>query len=347
MSAAFRPRGWLLSAAVPAAIFRINEGYDVPRLASALDFVNVMTYDLHGTWDSYVDHHAPLYRRPFDQGPTQNLHSDGALSAWIQRGVPASKVIFGIPFYGRNFRLANANNWKPRAPSAGAGQVGEYTKEAGFVAYFEICEWLRDGGWTERADEAGSPYAVKGDQWVGYDTVDSIKEKTDYIKTRGLGGAMIWAIGLDDVHGVCGERRPLLRAINDGLGRSGLPEQRPTTTALIPTETPQPVVTVAPLPAPTDAPSPPDAPPAPQTPPPQPTEAPFVPEVPEEPDVGGLSAGQSCASYDYTRSRDDCSRFFRCDGLVLHEFNCPSGLYFDERNSVCNWPFLVDCNGKP
>ena len=119
MSVVFRSRKWLLSAAVPAAVFRINEGYDVPRLAKGLDFFNVMTYDMHGTWDNYADHNAPLKRRPFDTGATQNLHSDGALSAWITQGVPANKIIFGIPFYGRNFQLSNINNNQPRAPIKG------------------------------------------------------------------------------------------------------------------------------------------------------------------------------------------------------------------------------------
>ena len=27
------------------------------------DFINVMTYDLHGDWDNYADHHAPLHAR--------------------------------------------------------------------------------------------------------------------------------------------------------------------------------------------------------------------------------------------------------------------------------------------
>ena len=120
LSAVFVPRGWLLSAAVPAGIYRINEGYDVARLAKALDFINVMTYDLHGTWEEFADHHAPLYRRPSrDQGATQNLHSEGALSHWISQGAPASKIIFGVPFYGRNFQLADAANSQPGAAIKG------------------------------------------------------------------------------------------------------------------------------------------------------------------------------------------------------------------------------------
>ena len=86
LAAAFAGPGWQLSAAVSPAIFRINDGYDVRRISAALDFINVMTYDLHGTWDNYADHHAPLTRRPFDMWATENLHADGGISYWIQKG---------------------------------------------------------------------------------------------------------------------------------------------------------------------------------------------------------------------------------------------------------------------
>ncbi len=50
------------------------------------------------------------------------------------------------------------------------------------MSYFEVCAALKEGGWDERVDESGSPYAVKGDQWIGYDTIDSIKTKMEYLK---------------------------------------------------------------------------------------------------------------------------------------------------------------------
>ena len=56
----FDKSGSLLTAAVPAANFRINEGYDVPRITRALDLINVMTYDMRGAWDGRADHHAPM-----------------------------------------------------------------------------------------------------------------------------------------------------------------------------------------------------------------------------------------------------------------------------------------------
>jgi chitinase len=346
MSAVFQPRNWLLTAAVPAATFRINEGYDVPRLAKSLDFINVMTYDLHGTWDNYADHHAPLRKRPFDSGATQNLHSDGALSYWISKGAPARKIIFGIPFYGRNFRLANPNNSKPKAPIAGAGTVGPFTKEAGFVAYFEICRWLQEGGWQELEDEAGSPYLVKGDQWIGYDTVESVLTKMDYIRSTGLGGAMIWAVGLDDIKGDCGPERPLLRAINDGLRRNGgtssatAAPPKPTTarptTAATPRPTtaaplPQPPTTVAPfVPAPTAAPTR-----------PPPIVLPTTPTPTTSFDPSCLIKGDS-----FWPHPDDCGQFYRCVGATPYFFNCPSGLHFNPSILVCDWPENAQCTAK-
>ena len=121
-------------------------------------------------------------------------------------GAPPEKLVLGIPFYGRTFTLANVDNNQLRAAISGPGEPGEFTKEPGFLAYNEICVNLILGGWMEHTDPIGSPYAVKNDQWVGYDTTDSIAVKMDYIRSRRLGGAMIWAIDLDDFRGVCGDR---------------------------------------------------------------------------------------------------------------------------------------------
>ena len=45
------------------------------RIAKSLDFINVMTYDLHGSWDGFADHHSPLYKRAHDQSPFDTLNS--------------------------------------------------------------------------------------------------------------------------------------------------------------------------------------------------------------------------------------------------------------------------------
>ncbi|GIY83676.1 hypothetical protein CDAR_171171 [Caerostris darwini] len=52
-----------------------------------------------------------------------------------------------------------------------------------------------------------------------------------------------------------------------------------------------------------------------------------------------------CNEEGFFRNPDDCGKFYRCvdfngDGqeFVRYDFDCPDGLYFDQANSVCNWP---------
>ena len=66
---------------------------------------------------------------------------------------------------------------------------------------------------------------VKGDQWVGYDSPANVRRKMEYVKERGLGGAMIWAVDLDDYLGLCGSRWPLLSVMNRQLRRKEIMPQ--------------------------------------------------------------------------------------------------------------------------
>ena len=60
---AFQPHGLELTAAVAAGQSTIEAGYEVAEISKYLDAIHLMTYDLHGSWENQVDHHAPLYAR--------------------------------------------------------------------------------------------------------------------------------------------------------------------------------------------------------------------------------------------------------------------------------------------
>ncbi|KAJ8962576.1 hypothetical protein NQ318_000969 [Aromia moschata] len=215
----FDEYGLLLTAAVAAASSSVDLSYDVPSLSKYLDLINVMTYDLHGSWDGVTGQNAPLYASSIDTtAASQLLNVDAAIQGWIERGADPQKIALGLGFYGRSFTLSSTNDTSLGAPASGAGTSGPYTLEAGFLGYNEICETQLEGGWTiVWDDEQKNPYTYKGDQWIGYDNVESIILKAEYAKSLNLSGVMVWSIELEDFRGICGIKNTLLNAINSAL----------------------------------------------------------------------------------------------------------------------------------
>lgn len=150
-----------------------------------------MAYDFHGKWERETGHNAPLYAPSTDSEWRKQLSVDNAASLWVKLGAPKEKLIIGMPTYGRSFTLANTDRHGPNSPASGGGREGVYTKESGFLAYYEICEMLNNGAVYVWDEEMKVPYMVDGDQWVGFDDERAIRNKMTWIKTNGYGGAMV------------------------------------------------------------------------------------------------------------------------------------------------------------
>ncbi|CAD7079161.1 unnamed protein product [Hermetia illucens] len=201
LRSAFDQNKYILSAAVGGARARREESYDVPNLNKYLHLIHVMAYDLHGSWDGKTGANAPLYAGP---GDNPDLNVDVIIQQWIQAGASPDKLILGMGFYGRSFTLANANNHGIGAQTLGPGIPGPITRASGSLSYTEICSNIK-AGWTVVYDNKQQiPYAFQGNQWVGYDNIQSLEKKVDYAKTKGLGGVMVWSLDQDDIRNVCG-----------------------------------------------------------------------------------------------------------------------------------------------
>lgn len=146
------------------------EYVDFTAVEPYVDFVNIMAYDMA----TAPKHHSALYESEISGGMT----SDKAARAHLAAGMPAHKLVLGMPFYGRGSgRYADFNDFK------------DIKKD---IEAYEI--------WDEKAQV---PYIADTDGTliVGYDNPRSLKIKCGYIKANGLRGAMYWDYDGDDADG--------------------------------------------------------------------------------------------------------------------------------------------------
>lgn len=57
---AFEPRQYILTAALGAGKETMDSAYELAKLSRYLDFIHMMCYDYHGTWDGVVGANAPV-----------------------------------------------------------------------------------------------------------------------------------------------------------------------------------------------------------------------------------------------------------------------------------------------
>ncbi|XP_055533865.1 acidic mammalian chitinase-like [Wyeomyia smithii] len=206
----------MLTASVGAAQHHVDTSYDVPAISQYLDYINLMTYDYNGAWDAYTGHNAPLYSGPSETTNFQRtLNVNHSVMYWLSEGAPSNKLILGIPFYGRTFTLQNPDNYWLRDTATGPGRPGSFTGVAGALSYFEICPFVTriwDRHWEDNQKAA---FGVNGDQWVGYDDVESVLIKCSYVDEHGLAGIMVWTMDRDDFRGYCGSNNPMLSTIRE------------------------------------------------------------------------------------------------------------------------------------
>ena len=224
LSEAMKPLDLILSAAVSPSKTVIDQAYDVSVLNDHLDIINVMTYDYHGYWDRQTGHVSPLYSAP---GSGDNFNSNFSLNYWAQLGADKEKLVLGLPFYGQTFSLASPAENGLGADVLGRGEAGEFTRAGGFLSFYEICRKIKSDSWrvVQDPDQRQGPYATSEDQWVSYDDVSMVRVKAEYVLKNGFGGAMVWALDLDDYSGMCGcEQYPLLKTVNRVLRDYPVPD---------------------------------------------------------------------------------------------------------------------------
>lgn len=181
--------------------------YEWRKLHPLLDFINVMTYGLAPPGRTRPQ--AALYKSAKDTGdmaPTFNV--DYAVTRYQQKGVPANKIVVGVPFYAQGWQgVADVNHGLyQKAVSPARGSIGEGEEQYGKLKGLKGFRLFRD-------PETMSVWLFNSNTGVlwSYDDPTSLAAKTEYVKKHNLAGVMFWELSGDDENG------SLLKASHRGL----------------------------------------------------------------------------------------------------------------------------------
>ncbi|WP_127449273.1 glycoside hydrolase family 18 chitinase [Streptomyces sp. B29(2018)] len=174
---------------------------DYAGAAQYFDWYNVMTYDFFGAWDKTGPTAPHSALNSYSGIPKADFHSAAAIAKLKAKGVPASKLLLGIGFYGRGWTGVTQD-----APGGTATGPATGTYEAGIEDYKVLKNTCPATGTV-----GGTAYAKCGSNWWSYDTPATIKTKMTWAKDQGLGGAFFWEFSGDTAGG------ELVAAMDSGL----------------------------------------------------------------------------------------------------------------------------------
>lgn len=185
-----------LSITIPSSYWYM-QNFDIVSIAKIIDWFNVMTYDLHGTWDS-----TDPYIGAIVQAHTNLTEIDQTMDLLWRNNIDPAKVTMGLGFYGRSFTLSNPSCTAPGCPFSSGGTPGPCTSNSGTLSYTEIQSVIA-GGATVTLDKDAAVQIVtwNSNQWVSYDDATTFQLKMNYANSKCLGGTMIWASSLDSGNG--------------------------------------------------------------------------------------------------------------------------------------------------
>ena len=185
---AVRP-GLLLTAELPAEP-EYYRNFDLPQISHYLDSISIMAYDLHWNSEKQTNFHSALYHAKADPSlpPYNQRFGDFAVRGFLAVGVPSSKIILGVPFYGKGWSgVPHINHGLYQSAAAPAQDGGSFRdlnalpKDADRQYYKEAVSctvWYKDVFWS-------------------YDCVQSMREKANYVRRKKLGGMMFWELSQD------------------------------------------------------------------------------------------------------------------------------------------------------
>ncbi|ORX72820.1 glycoside hydrolase [Linderina pennispora] len=178
---------------------------DASMFSDIVDYGLLMAYDFFGSWADITAPNSPFYDIPGYPG----LSFTSAISAWLDAGWSADRLVAGLPYYGRTAIVESSNGTQFMQNSKAAPPGGPVSKIDGAWTWLDLRD-PTDGalkeparanqGWVRTWDNTTmTPWLLHNVSrtYIGYDDADSITIKTQHMIEKGLAGAMVWMINYD------------------------------------------------------------------------------------------------------------------------------------------------------
>ncbi|KAK4447349.1 hypothetical protein QBC34DRAFT_355211 [Podospora aff. communis PSN243] len=190
-----------VSIAAPASFYYLK-AFPIDRIASVIDYIVYMTYDLHGQWDAGKKNSFDACDSGYCIRSHVNLtETRNTLAIITKAGVPNNKIFVGEASYGRSFRMKDNGCWGPMCEFTGTPEesfatAGRCTKTAGYLAQAEIMEIIAKGGKHFHDHGSNTDVMLYNGDYVAYMTDTTKNTRRDDWKKLNFAGSIDWAVDL-------------------------------------------------------------------------------------------------------------------------------------------------------
>ena len=254
-------RYYQLTTAIGSSEALIN-GTNPGDYSQYVDFINIMSYDMHGAWEDRTNHQSPIFSNP--NLPDDKITLEHAVNTLISKGVPAKKLVGGSPFYSRGWKDVECNpssnvsyidsNYATKTKTvqnkviknkdgsdltglycyAGAGAKGLWDggRAAGVNAWYDVIKVLEgDSSFVKYRDQYSQVpylYSASKKEFYTYEDEVSAQARAQFVKDKGIGGIIFWELSADTRTDKGDVDKSLLTAIYNKLYGAGLGDVKDT-----------------------------------------------------------------------------------------------------------------------
>ena len=169
---------------------------DYASLHPYVDRINMMTYDMAGSWEEYTGHHTAL---------RGEASADTAVRYLLEQGVPAEKIAIGSPLYSHGWKMNELTGETVGAAAEAIDDMAwhellpleQSAAPEGTPGWHKGYDREKEAAWLWNDDTASPDYL----KFITYESAESLQAKLDYIRAQGLGGLIVWEVHGDSMDG--------------------------------------------------------------------------------------------------------------------------------------------------